>query len=110
MSANSTTSKLFDEAKLESASQIYECAMRCEDVGYDVVYVDKESDTGVLVEAHKTRGQWLDGDVVIVQIVGEVVSVTTPLRTIETDSVEDACEMVLWDLMREDMGNTETGQ
>lgn len=110
MSTSQRTSELFEEARSESASQIYECAMRCEGVGYDVVHVDKESDTGVLLEAHGARNDRLSDDTVIIQIAGEIVSVVTPLRAIETSSVEDACEMLLWDLMRDNIGDPEDGQ
>jgi hypothetical protein len=109
MSTESRTSELFDEARSESASRIYKCAMRCEATGYDVLHVDKQPDTGVLLEAHGARNDRLSDDVVI-QIAGEIVSVVTPLRAIETSSVEDACELLLWDLMRDDIGDPEDGQ
>lgn len=96
-----TSADLVAEAS-EHASRIYECAMRSEDAGFDVRHVTTDPDTGVLLEAHGTSAQTLTDDAVIMQIADGTVSVETPVRSIETDSVQAACETILTDLKPDD--------
>jgi hypothetical protein len=61
--------RLLDEA-WENGAKLFSCAAKLERAGYNVIHVNKNPDTGVLLEAQKAEATTDEGATKIIQISG----------------------------------------